>query len=122
MVQAGLNGSAAAEDARRSVDAARAIQLVGRASAEERFGRFCARYRRQLLGDAHTGEHRPDHARLQRVVLLCHLELMCRTVEEALRELWALALRPNRLGSAAGELAATFEDLMAAARPDPSPE
>src|SRR5688500_11270680 len=121
MVHVGTNGSAAAEDARRSVDAVRTLQLVGRASAEERFGRFCAWYREQLLGEARAGEHRPDHARLQRVVLLCHLELMCRTVEEALRELWALALRPNRLGAAAGELAVTLEEL-AAAGDDPAPE
>jgi hypothetical protein len=115
-----MGGLVAVEDAPRSTEAVRVLDLDGSASAEELFGQFCAWYRQQLLGDARVGERHPDYARLQRVVLLCHLERMCRTVEEALRELRSLALRPNRLGEAAGELAAVLEGLAAAGGPDPA--
>jgi hypothetical protein len=113
MTPARTGGPAAVEVVPPRTDAIRVLGLDGGASAEALFRQFCAWYREQVRDDARDGPLRPDHARLQRVVLLCHIEQVCRTAAEALRELRMLALRPNGLGAAAGELAAILEGLSA---------
>src|SRR5687767_14206585 len=117
MVRVQTGGPVAVERGVPSAEAVRVLMLGGGTSAEELFGRFCGWYHERLRGEARDGPLRPDHARLQRVVLLCHIERVCRTVEEALQELRMLALRPNRLGTVAGELAAILEGFTAAGAP-----